>query len=150
MTNTATMKQRWEAVMMNNYGTPPVALASGDGALVTDVDGKTYLDLLGGIDFNHSSFSTPLIRDSAEAYWGNDYNYKLSASTSLSQGFRMFNDLSNMGTYRMNFDVGASTKFTKWFTWNLSVSDRYLNHPAPGRKTNDLLYTTGLGFTFAQ
>ncbi len=38
--------------MMNNYGTPPVALASGDGAVVTDVDGKTYLDLLGGIAVN--------------------------------------------------------------------------------------------------
>ncbi|OBG25674.1 acetylornithine aminotransferase [Mycobacterium sp. E3198] len=46
------MRQRWEAVMMNNYGTPPLALASGDGALVTDVDGKTYIDLLGGIAVN--------------------------------------------------------------------------------------------------
>ena len=51
-TGTATMKQRWQAVMMNNYGTPPVALASGDGAVVTDVDGKTYVDLLGGIAVN--------------------------------------------------------------------------------------------------
>jgi acetylornithine/N-succinyldiaminopimelate aminotransferase len=50
--NTTTMRTRWEAVMMNNYGTPPVALASGDGAVVTDVDGKTYLDLLGGIAVN--------------------------------------------------------------------------------------------------
>ncbi|MBV8929274.1 MAG: acetylornithine transaminase [Mycobacteriaceae bacterium] len=46
------MQQRWEAVMMNNYGTPPLALATGEGALVTDVDGKTYLDLLGGIAVN--------------------------------------------------------------------------------------------------
>ncbi|MGV0046426.1 acetylornithine transaminase [Mycobacterium colombiense] len=38
--------------MMNNYGTPPIALASGDGAVVTDADGKTYLDLLGGIAVN--------------------------------------------------------------------------------------------------
>jgi acetylornithine aminotransferase len=52
MTKTDVMRQRWEAVMMNNYGTPPVALASGDGAVVTDVDGKTYLDLLGGIAVN--------------------------------------------------------------------------------------------------
>jgi acetylornithine/N-succinyldiaminopimelate aminotransferase len=52
MTNTDAMRARWEAVMMNNYGTPPVALASGDGAVVTDVDGKTYLDLLGGIAVN--------------------------------------------------------------------------------------------------
>jgi acetylornithine aminotransferase len=47
-----TLERRWEAVMMNNYGTPPLALASGDGAVVTDVDGKTYLDLLGGIAVN--------------------------------------------------------------------------------------------------
>jgi len=52
VTRTEDLRQRWEAVMMNNYGTPPVALASGDGAVVTDVDGKTYLDLLGGIAVN--------------------------------------------------------------------------------------------------
>ena len=47
-----TLLDRWQAVMMDNYGTPPVALASGAGAMVTDVDGKTYLDLLGGIAVN--------------------------------------------------------------------------------------------------
>ncbi|WP_068189794.1 acetylornithine transaminase [Mycobacterium sp. UM_CSW] len=52
MSNSDAMRQRWDAVMMHNYGTPPVALASGDGALVTDVDGKTYVDLLGGIAVN--------------------------------------------------------------------------------------------------
>jgi len=111
---------------------------------------RSRLDLLGGVDFNHSSFSTPLIRDSAEVYFGDDYNYKLSAVTSFYQAFRMFEDLSNTGTYRMNFDIGASTKISKWLTWNLALSDRYLNHPATGRKTNDFLYTTGLGVTFAK
>ncbi|OBI92068.1 acetylornithine transaminase [Mycobacterium asiaticum] len=52
MTQTSAVQQRWQAVMMNNYGTPAMALASGDGAVVTDVDGKTYLDLLGGIAVN--------------------------------------------------------------------------------------------------
>lgn len=47
-----TLSTRWEAVMMNNYGTPPLALAAGDGAVVTDTDGKSYLDLLGGIAVN--------------------------------------------------------------------------------------------------
>ncbi|CDO33601.1 acetylornithine transaminase [Mycolicibacterium porcinum] len=47
-----TLQDRWEAVMMNNYGTPQLALASGDGAVVTDIDGKSYLDLLGGIAVN--------------------------------------------------------------------------------------------------
>jgi len=52
MTNTDTVLKRWDAVMMHNYGTPPLVLASGAGALVTDVDGNTYIDLLGGIAVN--------------------------------------------------------------------------------------------------
>lgn len=50
--NTEALQARWRAVMMDNYGTPPVALASGDGAVVTDVDGRSYVDLLGGIAVN--------------------------------------------------------------------------------------------------
>ncbi|MGO9035999.1 acetylornithine transaminase [Mycobacterium sp.] len=52
MTSTDTMLKRWDAVMMRCYGTPPLALASGDGAVVTDVDGNTYIDFLGGIAVN--------------------------------------------------------------------------------------------------
>src|ERR1700758_3049350 len=61
MTPTETMQQRWSAVMMNNYGVPPVALSSGEGAIVTDVDGKRYLDLLGGIAVNVLGHRHPAI-----------------------------------------------------------------------------------------
>jgi len=111
---------------------------------------RHVLDLLAGADYNHSKFSTPLTRNSAEIYWGDEYNFKTSSAVSLVQSYRMFNDLTNTGTYRVNFDAGLSTKIAKWLTWNVSLSDRYLNDPAPGRKTNDLLYTTGLGITFAK
>jgi acetylornithine/N-succinyldiaminopimelate aminotransferase len=63
VTNTHTMQQRWSAVMMNNYGVPPVALATGDGAVVTDVDGKSYLDLLGGIAVNVLGHRHPAVID---------------------------------------------------------------------------------------
>jgi acetylornithine/N-succinyldiaminopimelate aminotransferase len=56
-----TMQERWAAVMMDNYGTPPVALSSGEGAVVTDVDGKRYLDLLGGIAVNVLGHRHPAI-----------------------------------------------------------------------------------------
>lgn len=46
------LQDRWQAVMMNNYGTPPLALVGGDGAVVRDESGKTYVDLLGGIAVN--------------------------------------------------------------------------------------------------
>ena len=35
--------------MMRNYGLPPVALSHGEGSYVWDLDGRRYLDLLGGI-----------------------------------------------------------------------------------------------------
>jgi acetylornithine aminotransferase len=40
---------RWSAVVQNNYGTPAIALVKGKGIVVTDADGKQYLDFLGGI-----------------------------------------------------------------------------------------------------
>jgi hypothetical protein len=110
--------------------------------------------LVGGVAWNREKFS-PLLapsftRNSAEAYWGNDFNYKLNSRTSIVQAFRMFNNLTNTGEYRMNADIGAVTQLTKWLTWNITLSDRYLSNPLPGRKKNDFLYTTGLGFNFVR
>ena len=51
----STLAQRWKQSMMDNYGTPPMALVSGHGAVVVDDAGREYLDLLGG------SRSTPSV-----------------------------------------------------------------------------------------
>ena len=61
------MLDRWRSVMMDNYGTPPLALAAGEGAVVTDVDGKTYLDLLGGIAVNILGHRHPAIIEAVTA-----------------------------------------------------------------------------------
>jgi acetylornithine aminotransferase len=60
-TNTEALQERWQSVMMNNYGTPPIALVSGDGAVVTDADGKSYVDFLGGIAVNVLGHRHPAI-----------------------------------------------------------------------------------------
>lgn len=62
-----TLHDRWEAVMMNNYGTPPLALATGEGAVVTDTDGKSYLDLLGGIAVNLLGHRHPAVIEAVTA-----------------------------------------------------------------------------------
>jgi len=113
------------------------------------------LDLVGGAAYNREKFSPAspdpeFTRNSAEAYWGEDWSYKLNDATSLVQGFRMFNNLSDRGEYRMNFDLGANTKLLSWLTWNLGFSNRYLSNPVPGRKQNDILYTTGIGISFSR
>ena len=111
---------------------------------------RSVLDFLGGADYDHARFSTPLTRSQAEAFWGDEYTLKLTGASSLTQSFRMFNSLSDTGAYRMNFDLGVATKLKKWLSWNLALSDRYLSDPVPGRKPNDWLYTTGIGMTFAR
>lgn len=110
--------------------------------------------LLGGGAWNREKFDPApeptFVRNSAEAYWGNDFSLKINSRTSLNQSFRMFNNLSESGEYRMNFDAGVTTALTKWLVWSVALSDRYLSDPVPGRKANDLLYSTGLGFTFSR
>jgi acetylornithine/N-succinyldiaminopimelate aminotransferase len=52
---------RWSQSMMDNYGTPPLALVKGDGAVLTDEAGREYLDLLGGIAVNALGHAHPAV-----------------------------------------------------------------------------------------
>ncbi|MEV1120025.1 acetylornithine transaminase [Actinosynnema sp. NPDC049800] len=54
-------RQRWQAAMMNNYGTPGLTLTRGEGAHVWDADGNRYLDLLTGIAVNALGHAHPAI-----------------------------------------------------------------------------------------
>jgi acetylornithine aminotransferase len=61
MTATKALQQRWDAVMMRNYGTPPIALVRGEGCRVWDADGRDYLDLLAGIAVSSLGHSHPAV-----------------------------------------------------------------------------------------
>jgi len=60
MTN-KTMINRWSNALQNNYGSPTIALVKGKGLVVTDADGKQYLDFLGGIATNILGHAHPAI-----------------------------------------------------------------------------------------
>jgi acetylornithine aminotransferase len=53
--------ERWQASLMNNYGTPPLTLVRGKGAEVWDSAGRRYLDLLGGIAVNALGHAHPAV-----------------------------------------------------------------------------------------
>ncbi|MEV7330167.1 acetylornithine transaminase [Micromonospora sp. NPDC093244] len=55
------LTQRWGQSMMDNYGTPPLALVSGAGAVVVDDAGREYLDLVGGIAVNSLGHAHPAV-----------------------------------------------------------------------------------------
>ncbi len=67
MSATAALQQRWQVSLMDNYGTPPLALVRGSGAVVVDADGREYLDLLGGIAVNSLGHAHPAIIDAVSA-----------------------------------------------------------------------------------
>jgi len=55
------MINRWSNSVQNNYGSPSIALVKGKGLVVTDADGKQYLDFLGGIATNILGHAHPAI-----------------------------------------------------------------------------------------
>jgi acetylornithine aminotransferase len=57
----STLGQRWESVMMPNYGTPALALDRGEGVRVWDTDGNPYLDFVGGIAVSSLGHAHPAI-----------------------------------------------------------------------------------------
>ncbi|GAA1834053.1 acetylornithine transaminase [Pseudonocardia alni subsp. carboxydivorans] len=56
-----THAQRWQAALMNNYGTPPLTLVRGEGARVWDAEGRAYLDLYSGIAVNALGHAHPAV-----------------------------------------------------------------------------------------
>ena len=54
-------RNRWQAAVMDTYGTPALALVSGRGTQVVDADGRTYLDLIAGIAVNALGHAHPAV-----------------------------------------------------------------------------------------
>ncbi|MDJ0004088.1 acetylornithine transaminase [Rhodococcus fascians] len=65
--STVDLQQRWSTSLMDNYGVPRVALVRGEGAVVTDADGKQYLDLLAGIAVNILGHAHPAVIEAVTA-----------------------------------------------------------------------------------
>jgi acetylornithine/N-succinyldiaminopimelate aminotransferase len=55
------LSERWDAVMMPNYGTPPIELDHGAGVRVWDLDGREYLDFVAGIAVSSLGHAHPAI-----------------------------------------------------------------------------------------
>jgi putative salt-induced outer membrane protein YdiY len=111
---------------------------------------RTKLDFRTGASGNREFFSTGLKRDSAEIVIGEDFSHSFSKTTALQQRLRYFANLTEGGAYRLNFDTTFATALAKWFSLQFTVSDRYLSNPVPGRKSNDILYSTGIRVSFGQ
>jgi acetylornithine/N-succinyldiaminopimelate aminotransferase len=70
MSESEALRKRFEAAMMINYGTPPLALARGEGSRVWDADGHRYLDLIAGIAVSALGHAHPAIISAVSAQVG--------------------------------------------------------------------------------
>ena len=57
----AQVSSAWKKALQDNYGVPSISLVKGKGSEVYDVEGKKYLDLLGGIATNVLGHAHPAI-----------------------------------------------------------------------------------------
>lgn len=111
---------------------------------------NTALDFFAGGSLNREFFATGLRRSSAEALFGNELMRKIFGGiTTVRQKLVIYPNMADHGEMRINFDLSQATALNKWLAWQVTLSNRYLSNPVPGRKTNDLLITTGLRVTFA-
>jgi putative salt-induced outer membrane protein YdiY len=115
------------------------------------------LDLLGGANYTHESYSVPLnpafpavmSRSIAGLTIGDDLTYKAGKTTNITENFYFYPDLSNTGEYRMSLNFGTVTKISKWLGWQNSLADIYVSDPPFGKRKNDLLLSTGFNISFA-
>ena len=121
--------------------------AGGFGYHVFKTDRRRF-DLLGGASLNREFFSTGLNRTSGEALLGEEFIYNFSENSLFREKLIIFPNLTNTGSYRINFDSTFQSSLLKWLAWQVTVSDRYLSNPVMGREKNDILFTTGLRFIF--
>lgn len=134
----------YDALQLLNYRFMPGG-GLGFHAIATPT---TTLDLLGGLGYTRESYYVGPPNNLFTATLGDEFTHKFTATTSITQNLYYLPSLNQTSNYRINFNAGISTKLNGWLTANANFLDQYVNKPVPGNKYNDILFTTGLGFTF--
>ncbi len=114
---------------------------------------NTTLDLLAGLNYTRETYgggATYVARNLAGLTLGEDFMHKLGKSTTITEVFYFYPDLSNTSEYRFSLDAASVTKINSWLGWQMTLSDRYVtNPPTPGTKSNDIIFSTGVNISFA-
>ncbi len=109
-----------------------------------------YFDVGGGGVWNREKFADGLLRNSGEVLAYEEFGYVAFKRLKLTEKVSIYPNLTETGEYRMNADLNASLPIFKWLEWNFGVNNRYLTNPPTGRKSNDILTTTGIRLSFDQ
>jgi putative salt-induced outer membrane protein YdiY len=115
---------------------------------------NTTFDLLAGANYTRETYggstTAPTVdRNLAGITLGEDFMHKFGKSTTFTEVFYFYPDLSNTGEYRFALDAASVTKINKWLGWQTALTDRYVtNPPIVGTKSNDIIFSTGINVSF--
>ena len=114
---------------------------------------NTTLDFLAGANYTRETYgggATAVDRNLAGITVGEDFMHKFGKSTTLTEVFYFYPDLSNTSEYRFSLNAASVTKINKWLGWQTSLTDRYVTDPPiAGTKSNDIIFSTGINVSFA-
>jgi putative salt-induced outer membrane protein YdiY len=111
---------------------------------------RGHLDFGGGADYDREKYSDGTSKNSAEILFTEEFGVKLLSKLNLVERLQLYPNMSDTGQFRMNFDTTADVPIYKFLDLNFGVSDRYQTDPLAGHKGNDILFTTGVRFSFDQ
>jgi putative salt-induced outer membrane protein len=113
---------------------------------------NTTLDFLAGANYTRETYgggATAVDRNLAGITVGEDFMHKFGKSTTFTEVFYFYPDLSDTSQYRFSLDAAAVTKINKWLGWQTTLTDRYVTDPPiAGTKSNDIIFSTGINVSF--
>jgi Protein of unknown function, DUF481 len=109
----------------------------------------TQFSLLGGSTYVNERYYDGTHRKNMEALIGEKVGLGLSGRVRLQHFFNFYPNLTDTGQYRFETITTVSTHLFSHFSFNTSISDRYLSQPPqPAIQSNEVTFTTGLGYSF--
>lgn len=120
------------------------------GGLGRDVIHRPRLGLqfLSGVTYVREAFQETPVRRNAEALIGEKLSWKVSNGVNLENYLNFYPNLTDPGEYRVDTTSTLGIRISSRLAFNTTVTDRFLTHPLPGRKRNEVVLTTGLGLSF--
>jgi putative salt-induced outer membrane protein len=121
-------------------------IATGLGYHLIKREGLTF-DVSTGPAYNREQFSTET-RGGLEWLVAEESTHALTPTVSFRQRLAYYPSLRDSGEFRTVFDAGFVFKVTSSWNATVTLNNRYQSNPPPGVEKNDLLFVTGLQYSF--
>jgi putative salt-induced outer membrane protein YdiY len=120
------------------------------GGLGRDLIRRPSLELqfLGGLTYVREAFQDTDRRRNAEALIGEKLSWKVSDNVNFENYLNFYPNLTDTGEFRLDTTSTISLRVSSRLSFNTTLADHFLTRPLPGRKRNEVVLTTGLGFNF--